>query len=329
MTRTKPVIDFTLNNNKPGRGRSREKPYDEFALVEATDAQYKDNQALTPKYSLHIATESDPAPEKARLQGQTDKAEISSKIEWQHPQLPRKPPPAPIDRPVLATLHSTPRMGAPKTLRIQFTSLEAITQATSLDVTTDTYLAEVLDTVCRKWKLDKTYHILKVTGTNTVAPVDRIVESMGDRSDLDLVRRRFANDGAIGLSGSPGSSSPNAPLILTPESPRKGKRTMQPIFPPSIRQQDIFGSSAKYKKYNVTRKQPMSFAPSHQRTLFMDEDYLHILPGETGKTLFDSSAKSTRIPFNFITGCKVTRKHPKSFRVSSSSRGCNGWRFRL
>lgn len=61
-------------------------------------------------------------------------------------------------------------MGPAKQLRIHFTSLEASTQVTTIEVTTDTYLAEVLDNVCKRWKLDKTYHILKVSGTNTIAP---------------------------------------------------------------------------------------------------------------------------------------------------------------
>ena len=51
----------------------------------------------------------------------------------------------------------------------------------------------------------------------------------------------------------------------------------------------------------------------------MDEDYMHILPGETGKTLFDNSVKTSRVPFSMIVGCKVSRRHPKTFRVSRCS----------
>lgn len=315
LSRTRPVVDFTSNNNRGARARSREKPYDEFALVEATDTQYKENQALTPKYEKLVSStptiHEEPSGNTIQPQIQTIPKDMASSH-----QPNRRAPAIPVDKPALPTVHSTPRMGASKMLKIHFTSLEALSQVSTIEVTTDTYLAEVLDTVCKRWKLDKAYHILKVSGTNTIAPVDRTVEALGTRTDLDLARRRFANDGALGLAGSPGSSSPNAPLLLAADTPtRKGKpgARMHPLA--QAQKQDLLGSTAKYKKYNVVRKQPMSFAPSHQRVLLMDEDYMHILPGETGKTLFDNSGKTSRVPFSMIVGCKVSRRHPKTFRV--------------
>ena len=311
LSRTSPIAQFASNNARGVRGRSREKPYDEFALVEATEAQYKDNANLTPKYDK-IAAASTESPQEPGLQvqSQTEKKEVAAAAPA------RKPPVIPADRPAFTANYSTPRMGPSKMLKIHFTSLEAFSQVSTIEVTTDTYLAEVLDTVCKRWKLDKAYHILKVSGTNTIAPVDRTVEALGARIDLDLIRRRFANDGALGLSGSPGSSSPNAPLMLAAEMPRKGGKKTGPMVHPLAQKQDLLGSTAKYKKYNVIRKQPMSFSASHPRVLLMDEDYMHILPGESGKTLFDSSAKTSRVPFSMIVGCKVSRRHPKSFRVS-------------
>ena len=332
LVRTRPIADFASNNKRGVRARSREKPYDEFALVEATEAQFKEYQSLTPKYDKYASASDETPPEPSlasasaatikRLSQPTEKKEVTF-----GPSLgPRKPTNTiPADKPVLPATHSTPRVGPAKQLRIHFTSLEASTQVTTVEVTTDTYLAEVLDNVCKRWKLDKAYHILKVSGTNTIAPVDRTVEALGARTDLDLVRRRFANDGALGIAGSPGSSSPNAPLMLPSgsgtETPRKGAKGRTGLGAgggshPLAQKQDLLGSTAKYKKYNVIRKQPMSFAPSHQRVLLMDEDYMHILPGETGKTLFsEGSGKTSRVPFSMIVGCKVSRRHPKTFRV--------------
>ena len=318
LGRIRPMVDFTSNNNRATRGRSREKPYDEFALVEANDAQYKENQSLTPKYEQLVASVNDTTPEAPpRRLGLGERRDSSTSTV--QAKLITSAAPKPVatlaDRPVLATMHSTPRMGPSKMLKIHFTSLEAFTQTSTIEVTTDTYIAEVLDIVCKRWNVDKAYHILKVTGTNTVAPVDRTVESIGTRTDLDLVRRRFVGDGAVGLFGSPGSSSPNAPLFLPAETPKKGRRGPL-MMHPLAHKPDVLGSTAKYKKYNVVRKQPMSFTPSHPRVLLMDEDYLHILPGEAGKTLFDTSAKTTRVPFSIIVGCKVARRHPKEFKVS-------------
>lgn len=311
LNRTQPIAAFTSNNNRGPRGRSREKPYDEFALVEATQAQIQENKKLTPKFDKLVDSTKVEVPEaSSQRQSQTERKQTPFTT-----TAVLKPLPAPADKPALPAIHSTPRMGPPKMLKIHFTSLEAFSQISTIEVTTDTYLAEVLDTVCRRWKLDKPYHILKVSGTNTIAPVDRTVESLGARTELDLVRRRFANDGALGLAGSPGSSSPNAPLILAAETLAKGQRKGK-IIHPLAQNPELLNSTAKYKKYNVIRKQPMSFAPSHQRVLLMDEDYMHILPGETGKTLFDSSVKTSRVPFSMIVGCKVSRRHPKTFRVS-------------
>ena len=321
LNRTSPIVDFTSNNNRPARGRSRGKAYDEFALVEATDAQYLENKKLTPKYTKQfeeLYQESTESSTQMAQQSEIDFTAIDSNplntaINKPFAFATRKQS-ATLDKPAFATVHSTPRMGPPKLLKIHFTSLEAHSQTHTVEVTTDTYIAEVLDIVCKKWNLDKAHHFLRVTGTNTIAPLDRTVEAIGSRNDLDLMRRRFAFDGAIGLTGSPGSSSPNAPLLLTTDMPKKGKKGMAAVHPLS-QKQDLWSNNSNYKKYTVVRKQPMSFTPSHQRTLLLDGDYMHILPGETGKTLFETSAKTTTIPFSMIVGCKVSRRHPKSFRV--------------
>ncbi|KAL8721537.1 MAG: hypothetical protein Q9225_001791 [Loekoesia sp. 1 TL-2023] len=313
LVRTRPISDFTSNNNRGPRGRSREKPYDSFALVKASDAEFKENQKLTPKYDQQFAAAQEQAANESPQQNRTDGE--SKDLSAAAPELPaavRKLTAAPSDRPVLATQHSTPRMGPPKMLRIHFRSLEAYSQNTTIEVTTDTYLAEVLDTVCKKWKLDKAYHHLRVTGTRTVAPVDRTVESIGGHTDLDLERRRFVNEGAVGLSGSPGSSTPNAPLLLKTDSPRRGKRNA-PMLHPLAQKQDLPGSTGRYKKYTVFRKQPMSFTSHHQYTLILDEEYMHAIPAESARTV--SNEKTRRIPFSQIVGCKQSSRHAKQFKV--------------
>ena len=322
LTRTSAISDFASNNNRAARGRSRGKVYDEFALVEATDSQFKANQKLTPRYTTQAnemeeePTETSPHEQKPLEEKQAvPSLRLNTILDSPFSAASRKPTATLADKP-LPTSHSTPRMGPPKLLKIHFTSLEAYSQTTTVEVTTDTYIAEVLDTVCKRMNLEKAHHFLRVTGTSTVAPLDRTVESIGNRTELDLIRRRFAHDGGMGITGSPGSSSPNAPLFLPTETTptKKGKKTTVPAHPLS-QKQDLWGNTTNYKKYTVIRKQPMSFTPSHQRTLLMDGDYMHILPGETGKTLFDTSAKTTTIPFSMIVGCKVGRRHPKTFRV--------------
>lgn len=328
LMRTRPISDFTSNNNRGPRGRSREKPYDEFALVKATDAEFKDHQQLTPKYDQHFAAAQEQATDASPQQKQAMESPKDNPATG--PELPlavRKLTAAPPDRPVLATQHSTPRMGPPKMLRIHFRSLEAYSQNTTIEVTTDTYLAEVLDIVCKKWKLDKAYHHLRVTGTRTIAPVDRTVESIGAHTDLDLERRRFVNEGAVGLSGSHGSSSPNAPLFLKTDSPKRGGKRTAPMLHPLAQKQDLPGSTGRYKKYTVFRKQPMSFTSHHQYNLILDDEYMHAIPAESARTL--SNEKARRIPFSEIVGCKQSSRHGKQFKVSgfnlNSKFGEHGW----
>jgi target of rapamycin complex 2 subunit MAPKAP1 len=191
--------------------------------------------------------------------------------------------------------------------------------------------------------LDKALYILKVHGTQTVAPSDRTVEALGEKLHLDLVRRRFIGAGigggdgvlfGLGLSGSPGSSSPNAPLELHPplgSTPGSGggkkRGTAKTSAPGGIQKFDASaltsttfntllatGGDFGGKKYSVLRKQPLSFAPSHPRTLIITPEYLQILPAAPD-SLAAPSGKVTNVPMTSIIGVKVSRKHPKMVRV--------------
>ncbi|KAI9762202.1 MAG: hypothetical protein M4579_000525 [Chaenotheca gracillima] len=328
LDRTKPMNDFTSNNNR-ARARSNSKAYDEFALVEATENQFKENEKLTPSYGQESsvsegADDLAPQPQPASMPAPT-----SISAQRRNPVLgpsfnisaPRPNGATPVDLPTAPASHATPRTGASKNLRVHLISAESYPQYVTIEVTTDTYLAEVLTNVCKKRNLDKAHHILKVSGTNVVAPLDRTVESLGDRGDVDLVQRRFGNDGPMALTGSPGSTPPNAPLLVTevrkhPHKKGSTNNSNSTMLHPLAQKQDLLGSSANYKKYTVWRKQPMSFMPTHERILAIDGEYLHIMPGETGKsTIFDSGAKTTTIHFSSIIGCKSSRKHQSNFRV--------------
>ena len=68
------------------------------------------------------------------------------------------------------------------------------------------------------------------------------------------------------------------------------------------------------KKYNVQRKQPLSFAASHPRTLIITPEYMQILPAAPD-SLAAPTGKVTNVPMGSIIGVKVSRKHPKMVRV--------------
>ena len=319
LDRTKPMNDFASNNNRAARGRSNSKVYDEFALVEASEEEFRENEKLTPnpkEAGSSVAAAAAAAP-------QASMASAPVSFTPQGPEATPQPPSlinqgkrwnpvlgydfsgfgsrnnsiTPLDVPTQPVSHATPRKGPSKIVKVHLISAEGYSELVALDVTTDTYLAEVLERVCKKRNLDRAYHILKVSGTMVIAPLDRTVESMGDRADLDLVRRRFANDGSIGASNTPGSTPPNAPLLIAeprkgggggagagvgagggfyaPQQSRKGGGMLHPL----AQVHDVLNvMPGTYKRWTVWRRQPMSFMPTHERILTIDGEFLRISP---------------------------------------------------
>ncbi|KAJ5223820.1 hypothetical protein N7468_008362 [Penicillium chermesinum] len=321
LGRTLPMADFTSNNNQAAkaRGRSRGKPYDEFALVEASEAEFEENERLHPQYSHNLGSEESDQPASLPLPAAQPSPSIKAPTARPNPILGQPFSSAlndntltPADRPVVPVSHATPRLGVSKTLKIRFMNLEGSAHIMTLNTSTDSYIAEILDTVCKRWGLDKGNYLLKVMGSSTVAPLDRTVEALGNIVELDLVRRRFGT-GPLALGGSPGSSSPNAPLMVNngEQAPVKKGKKGNSALPSSSQKQDLIGGY--YRRYHVYRKQPMSFTAANHRILTFDNDYMHIVPGESGKAASDTKSRS--INFNDVVGCKVSRRHPKSFRV--------------
>lgn len=341
LDRTKSVVAFTTVNNRAARSRSGSKPYDEFALVEATEEQFLENQHTTPQYKQEST---------GPTAGEDDFLAKSTPA----PQQAANAPPQPRGNPLLTTMSAlrnntiladmptapasqtvASRSGQKKLLRVHIHSSDAAPgQMVTVDVSTDTYLAEVLDIVCKKRQLDKANHVLKLTGSGTVVLLDRTVGSIGNRTDLDLFRRRFATDGPLTMTGSPGSTSPRSAAGLSSDllpttssavsSFRKIKKPHQlaggassshPLAQESsLIKQDELGSS-NYKKYTVWRKQPMRFVGMNERVIAIDGEYLHIMPVGTGKTMFEGQGKTTTVHFSNVVGCKVTRRHPTNFKV--------------
>ena len=315
LVRTKPIIDFTSNNNRGARARSREKPWDEFGLVEATPDQVRENEKLTPKYNV-----AEKIPEPIDHPRQDDPTTTQSgplRVALRTNPVISQPfssalndkSTVPADLPEPAQIYNTRAPAPQKTIRIRYLDLNANTQTAAMEIGVDSYIAEILDFVCRRWNLDKAGFNLRISGTTTVALLDRTVEALGDRTELDLVRKRFVG-GPYSLTGSPGSSSPNAPLLIDIDGPKKGKKGH-----PLAQKQDVISLAGNFKKFNVVRKTNLSFSQANQKILTFDQEYLHILPSETGRTLFETSPKSTSIPFYDVRACKVSKKHKKIVRL--------------
>lgn len=322
LERNKPVVAFSTANNRAARSRSNSKPYDEFALVEATDEQFQQNQSLTPQFK-----------QEAKIQASEDfglkpspmpPASFAGTQPRQNPLLTSMNPfrgTAPLaDVPAVGAAPTQPnaRPAVSKLLRIHINSADAAPgQMITLDVTTATYLADVLDIACKKRQLDKANHVLKISGTSTVVLLDRTVESIGNRLDLDLNRRRFATDGPLTMTGSPSSSSPKMSFSADRPEMRKIKKgqmmTGHPLSQEAMKQDEL--GSANYRKYTVWRKQPMRFVGMNEKVLAIDGEYLHMMPATTGKTMFEGQGKTTTVHFSNVVGCKVTRRHPTNFKI--------------
>jgi hypothetical protein len=330
LERNKPLTSFTTANNKAARSRSNSKPFDEFALVQATEEQFQQNQSLTPQFkqeTVASAPVEDELTPRNTLTPQPSTVGGSTLLGTQTRQNPllttmsalrQNPSLADLPMPGGAPSQPAARSGVQKLLMVHIHSADAAPgQMITLDVTTDTYLAEVLDIVCKKRQLDKANHVLKLTGSGTVVLLDRTVESIGNRADLDLSRRRFATDGPLTLSGSPSSSSPKMPMMADRPEIRKIRKGQMlgahPLAQEAIKQDELGNSN--YRKYTVWRKQPMRFVGMNERVIAIDGEYLHIMPASTGKTMFEGQGKTTTVHFSHVVGCKVTRRHPTNFKV--------------
>ncbi|KAF4983863.1 hypothetical protein FZEAL_804 [Fusarium zealandicum] len=340
--RTKPLTSFTTVNNAAMRGggrmRSNSTAYDDFALAAASEDEFLENKALTPQEEVEeeppTSQESGGVPLDTADLGRVD--EDATPRGTPGPQVnsflaarPRQNPivtttyrsnAPPADMPQAPTSTANMSRGQQKLLRIHIMSSDvAPGQMVTLDVTTDTYLAEVLDMVCRKRQLDKANHVLKLPGSGAVVMIDRPVSSIGNVSDLELYRRRFATDGPLTITGSPGSSSPKMLPLSESSVQRRGKKLQaqmvgsHPLARESLKQDEL--SNASYKKYTVWRKQPMRIVGMSERILVIDGEYIHIMPASSGKALHDGAGKTTTVHFSNVVGCKVPRKHPTNVKL--------------
>ncbi|KAL7626861.1 Component of a membrane-bound complex containing the Tor2p kinase [Parahypoxylon ruwenzoriense] len=316
LDRKKPVNSFTTANNRAARSRSASKTYDDFALVQASETGFAENQAQTPQYEQQDAvedvTEEETTP---RSTPQPQASPLTASHPRTNPIVNTTYRMDTADKPVTPASAPAASRGKHKLLRVRIVSSDAAPdQMITLDVTTDMYLAEVHDLVCRKRQLDKNTHVLKLPGSGAVVYVDRAVSSIGNATDLELHRRRFATDGPLTITNSPSGSSPK-PHVWN-ELPQKGKKkfmTTHPLAQETMMQDEAGSGDMKYKKYTVWRKQPIRFG-MNERILAIDGEYVYIMPSSGGKALREGG-KTTTVHFSNIIGCSVSRRHPTNFKL--------------
>ncbi|KAG8744423.1 hypothetical protein FRC10_010201 [Ceratobasidium sp. 414] len=188
-------------------------------------------------------------------------------------------------------------------LKIKVAAKADVHYSTTINVTADTYMADVLEQVCRKRRLqDSKEWALMTENPSILIPLDRTVASLKGTKELLLVKRSLLDGLGLGKhSRVPRSSDPNASIfeLLQDANPGRG-------FSSSMDYREA------YKKYTVHRKIPM-LVGRHERIIAIDGDYIHIMP--SNNRAFLDTMKTSSYHIKTVTGCKKTKKAPSSIKL--------------
>ncbi|KAF8315344.1 hypothetical protein DL93DRAFT_2096746 [Clavulina sp. PMI_390] len=183
---------------------------------------------------------------------------------------------------------------------------------TTLAVTTDIYLADVLEMACRKRRLENTSKdwALLLDDKSILLPLDRTVVSLfRDEKDLAkkpqrsliIIKRSLLDSLEPGQARKPGrSSDPNASIF---DDRAKVHATAGVQNGPEV---------VTYKKFTVKRKVPMVFG-SHERILAMDGDYIYIIPSASKALLENPKTSSYHI--KTVRECPLPKKDSSTVRL--------------
>lgn len=279
---------------------------EEFALVEASPSEYSENKKRTPnKFGVEAKTN-------AASPGAAGVVPVSV------------PPTMIIDDDSTTALPTTIERETVR-LRIHLESTNTVT----LNVDRGSYLAEVLETICKRRTCDTSLYTLALFGTKIIAPGDRTVEALQGHHELELLQKKYVSQ-SVGYIYPPKSQNPAAPIIprgsaalfthtgsvaggaLGKLSGKSLKHAPQNFLLGPSSPSDDLGSDA-YQKYQVWRRQPMSFISKHEKVLAFDGEYIHIMPSDD-KTKFETS-KTSSFHVGRIIKCKQSRKVPSNFKI--------------
>lgn len=304
--------------------------FDEFALVEATPAQVKENEKVTPNSKKPII----------------DRTASMSKT---------GPP----------TLSGGKKNSAvPVTVVIyEYPYDDVVSKPVwSSDVLPSISIQSILDAVCRDRELNVNDYFLKLTSSREVLSLNapfstlggrileltpkRVITSVNGYSNTDILSlanapaeratakvpsasgknsaashrtvKKSTSTGNLSLSygstlggarrNSTGASSAEAPtLSRQSQGNRLGDMTVKnELLPGGV-------NGVGYEKYTVWRRQPMSFISRHERVLAIDGEYIHIMPSED-RTWFDSP-KTSSFHISQVLKVKQSHKVPNNFKV--------------
>ncbi|KAI8986781.1 stress-activated map kinase interacting protein 1-domain-containing protein [Trametes punicea] len=197
--------------------------------------------------------------------------------------------------------------GPPIFLRIRIASAadEPGHISTTIQASGGMYMAEVLDAVCQKRKLNnpKDYALVVEVGDMKMnIPLDRTVRSLQGQRDLILMKKNMLREFGVDVRERKGTTDPNASIFTTDVATHEQSLT------------DMFDPMNAYRKYTVYRKVPMLVART-ARVLAIDGGYIHIIPTVTkAKHVFDSG-KTSSYHLKSVVTCSQSSKNSATFKL--------------
>ncbi|KAL7284327.1 hypothetical protein ACG7TL_001613 [Trametes sanguinea] len=282
--------------------------FDAYAVLEATQSQIQQNKILESKIQRRISRVVVKKKSTGLLNATTNAANLA----------------APADSLLLGTsagmgsLGSSVSMfpsslgpssshGPPIFLRIRIASAadEPGHVSTTIQASGGMYMAEVLDAVCQKRKLNNPKDYALVVETREMKmniPLDRTVRSLQGQRDLILMKKNMLREFGVDVRERKGTTDPNASIFSTDVATQE--QSLSQMF-------DLMNA---YRKYTVYRKVPMLVARS-ARVLAIDGGYIHIIPTVTkAKHVFDSG-KTSSYHLKSVVTCSQSSKNSATFKL--------------
>ncbi|KAI0795653.1 stress-activated map kinase interacting protein 1-domain-containing protein [Abortiporus biennis] len=197
--------------------------------------------------------------------------------------------------------------GPPMFLRIKIAdTADAGPFSTTIQASGGMYMAEVLEAICTKRKLNnsKDYSlVIEINGVNILIPLDRTVKSLQGKRDLMLVKKSMLQHYGVEVGKKTGrTTDPNASIF------KRNSEVPEQVY------SSVFDYTTAYKRYTVYRKLPMLVTRS-ARMLAIDGGYIHIMPqANKAKNVFDSG-KTSSYDIKSIVACQQSNKNSATFKL--------------
>ncbi|WBW74435.1 MAP kinase and TOR substrate adaptor Sin1 [Schizosaccharomyces osmophilus] len=253
--------------------------FDAFALVKATNAQIKENQAAFP----FVTTKKKLAPvsddDHLHIRNLSSTSNNSHKV-------------GESDKDIFNSMH---------VVQIRLYPYGESSRFCNVEVSKNTRFAMVLNQVCWMKQLERFKYTLRIADSNVTLPLDKTFQSIDGFPTLELVKKKMRDKKGPGLP------------VSTP-SPEEStyNSTKKDYFPPAYNAADIMSSNT-YQEFIVWKRQPVSFMGRHERLLAIDGEYIHIMPSES-RNIFETP-KTTSIHVGSIIICKQSKKSPCNFKL--------------